>query len=192
MNIIKQFDKKQAEDILNKYLDRYNITVYQWSVTSCGRAYYKDKRIKIPKPTNIDRFSVCLHEIKHIIDGRIKPRYISEFRCDKFALDIINDLGWDTEYVRARMKWHVLSRVAMATNRGLKKIDPLITNYYNDIDFDDWYRHKIFVSPKRQAKKSEPKYWDIDISKREKEVSKVFISAEGYRYSETLKRHTKI
>ena len=161
---IEKFDEKQANNILKYYLDKYNIEVLKWSVSSCGRAYWNKNAVKIPRPTDIDRFGVCMHEIKHIIDGNIKPRYVSEFRCDKFALDIIDNLGWENTLFKARMKWHVLSRVAMATNRGHKNVDSIISNYYTDIDFTKWYDVKTWVGVNRVGNRSNVDWWKPVIS----------------------------
>ena len=113
---------------------------------------------------NLDRFFVCLHEIKHIIDQRIKPSCLAEFRCDKFALDFCNKLGWTSEMVKARMRWHVLSRVAMATNRKLKLVPSEIECYYNDIDFDRWYGRKVYVGVSRTETRRNPLWWDTIIT----------------------------
>lgn len=172
---IKGYNEVEATKLINQYLRRYKIRIVQWSKSSCGFAYYKkDKqgywRIKVPKPTNIDRFGIVMHEIYHCIDSFFtKPSYLIEFRCDKFALDCIEELGLDSSIWKNRMKWHVLSRVAMATNRGHKDVNKEIKEFYPDVNFESWYGKKVFVyidSPKGIGY-ANPKYWDylkIDIS----------------------------
>ena len=160
----KKFNRKDAFQIVNDLMNEHNITLDKWSSSSCGRAYFKERKIKIPKPNNLDRFFVCLHEIKHIIDQRIKPSCLAEFRCDKFALDFCNKLGWTSEMVEARMKWHVLSRVAMATNRKLQLVPFEIESYYNDVDFDRWYGRKVFVGVSRKKTRRDPIWWDLIIT----------------------------
>jgi CYTH domain-containing protein len=59
------------------------------------------------------------------------------------------------------MRWHVLSRVAMATNRGVKVVDKEITHYYKDVDFTKWIGKKVFVGADR-------KFNNITISIRNK------------------------
>jgi len=159
-----KFNRNDALQIVNDLMNEHNIKLKKWSVSSCGRAYLKQREIKIPRPNNLDRFFVCLHEIKHIIDQRIKPSCLAEFRCDKFALDFCDKLGWTSEQVKARMKWHVLSRVAMATNRNLKQVPTEIKCYYNDIDFDSWYGKKVFVTVKKTGTRREPNWWDSIIT----------------------------
>jgi hypothetical protein len=140
------FNKKEAEDHLNKLIKQYNIKVVQRSKSSCGWAMWETNEIKIPHPTDIDRFGVCLHEIKHIIDGNKGKRYQQEFWCDLYALNTLKEFKYDTTEWEIRMRWHVLSRVAMATNRGVKIVDKEITEYYKDVDFTKWIGKKVFVS----------------------------------------------
>tara|TARA_Y100001937_G_scaffold126354_1_gene195421 strand:- start:1414 stop:2043 length:630 start_codon:yes stop_codon:yes gene_type:complete len=164
---IKDYDEKEGTKILNWYIKKYRIKVIEWSKSSCGYAYFdRDKqgfhRMKVPKPTNSDRFGVCMHEIKHILDGDIGMRYLQEFRCDKFALDKLNEMNLDTTQWEKRMKWHVLSRVAMATNRGHKDVLEEVQNFYPNVDFTKWYGNKTYVyidSPKGIGAKN-PKFWD--------------------------------
>ena len=173
---IKGYDPKEGEKIVNKLLKKHKIKVEKWSVSSCGYAYWKRDKdgygiVKIPKPTNADRFGVCLHEIKHIIDGKIRPSYLAEFRCDKYALDYFEDMNLDITEWKKRMRWHVLSRVAMATNRGHRQVNKLVKDFYPDIDFESWYGKRVFVwinTPKGIGRKN-PKFWDyiqIDISNK--------------------------
>jgi hypothetical protein len=140
------FDQKEAELFLNKLIKQYNIKVTKRTKSSCGRANWNTSEIEIPNPTSIDRFGVCLHEIKHIIDGNKGKRYQQEFWCDLYSLNVLKQFNYDTINWESRMRWHVLSRVAMATNRGLKVIDKEITSYFNDIDFTKWIGKKVFVS----------------------------------------------
>lgn len=144
---MSQFNRKESEDYLNNLIKKYKIKLHpKRSVTSCGWANWHTMEIKIPYPTNEDRFGVCLHEVKHIIDGNKGKRYWQEFQCDLFALNILKEFHYDTTLWEKRMRWHVLSRVAMATNRGLKLVDTEIVSYYKDIDFTKWYGKKVFVS----------------------------------------------
>jgi len=158
------FDKKLAETHLKKLLKHYKIHVYEWSKSSCGVAYYDQKRIKIPRPTNTDRFGVCMHEIKHVIDGVGKFSFEDEYNCDKYALEQIRLLGFggEEEWI-SRMKWHVLSRIAMAHNRRLdhKNINAEIRNFFSDVDFTLWEKNKIFV----RRDKEDPRGYKIQITK---------------------------
>lgn len=141
------FDKKKAESHLRKLITKYRIKIRSYSVSSCGTAWWRTREIKIPKPTSIDRFCVCMHEVKHIMDGDAGKRFEQEFDCDMFALEQAHALGFDTTAWEKRVRWHSLSRIAMAMNRKLKasKIPQRITTYFSDIDFTEWEGRKVFV-----------------------------------------------
>lgn len=160
------FNKEIAEQHLNKLLKQYKIKVVKWSTTSSGCAWVKKKEIKIPKPTNPDRFGVCCHEVKHIIDGDIvngkkAKRFEQEFACDMFAREqmVLIDTGGIAEWDN-RTNWHCLSRIAMAVNRGLNinKIGKEIREWFYDVDFEKWVGKKIFV----QRSKANPKGYTIE------------------------------
>ncbi len=142
-----KFDKVFAEQYINNLLQEHNITVRKWSAGSCGVAWWKTRDVKIPHPTSVDRFAVCLHEIKHIIDGDKGRRFVQEFNCDMYALTILKELGYPTKKWIIRMKWHTLSRIAMAHNRGLAldKIPKSIRKFFKEIDFSKWQGMKVFV-----------------------------------------------
>lgn len=149
--IEKENFEKKAMKILQKYFNQYNIVVKKWRTTSSGLAYNtrlnanNQSEIEIPRPTDEDRLSVCFHEIKHIIDGKIKPRTISEFKCEKYALDKLMEYGFDTTVHNKRMKWHILQAVAKSTNRKAKNVPQIIRDYYTEINFDQWIGKKVFI-----------------------------------------------
>lgn len=149
------FNQQIAEDHLNALLQKHNITVYGWSATSCGRAKWKKREIKIPHPTNADRFGVCMHEIKHIIDGNKGKRFEQEFACDMFAREqmILIGTGGIAEWDK-RTNWHCLSRIAMAVNRGLRvnKIGLEIRSWFVDVDFNTWRGMKVFIRMTKTGK----------------------------------------
>ena len=148
------FDQKVAEKHINGLVRRYKIKVIGYSVSSCGRAWPGSRKIKIPRPTNIDRFCVCLHEVKHIIDGLTGPSFKLEFDCDMYAMDEAKALGFDVSEWEKRTRWHSLSRIAMAMNRKMpaRKIPDYIKEYFSDVDFSGWEGRKVFVSSDRKYK----------------------------------------
>ena len=132
-------------------LNYHKIKVKRYRPSSSGCAYLKTAKIEIQEAcaTCPDRFGVALHEIKHIIDGDKGKRYEQEFWCDKYALDALVRLGFpgQEEWIR-RMRWHSLSRLAMAVNRGLPvaKINPDVVAFFPEIDFKTWEGKSVFVS----------------------------------------------
>jgi|SRR6185503_16700995 len=159
------FNKQFAEQYINELLKKHKIKVYAWSSSSCGKAKYKSKLLKIPKPTNLDRFAVCLHEIKHIIDGKHGRSFDREFICDMYAKNILIELGYDVAEWDKRTKWHILSRIAMAHNRGLNhsNINMGIRQFFSEINFNKWVGKKVFVGHK-YYKSNDPK--DIELSEK--------------------------
>lgn len=148
------FNQQKAEQHLDALLKQHGIKVEKWMTTSCGRANWNDRTIKIPKPTNTDRFCVCMHEIKHIIDGDKGLRFVQEFACDKYAMEQARMLGFDgTDKWIRRMNWHALSRIAMAHNRGLahSKIPGEIRSWFQMVDFSLWIGRKVWVGWDKNA-----------------------------------------
>lgn len=144
------FDKKEAIQYVTALCKKHRIKVVKWSSTSCGQANKKAREIKIPSPTNVDRFAVCLHEIFHIIGRKGSSSFEKEFYCDKYALDTLVELGYATDGWIKRMKWHVLRCLAMAHNRGLNhdKINQEIRDFFSEIDFSTWKGKKVFAGYK--------------------------------------------
>ena len=143
-----KFNKVTANDYINDLCKKHKIKIQaKRSVSSCGRAWRKTKIIKIPHPTSIDRFAVCLHEVYHIIGKKESKAFIEEFNADLYALNIITELGYDTADWIKRMKWHSLSRLAMAHNRSLNhaNIPQEIKEFFAEVDFSKWLGKKVYV-----------------------------------------------
>lgn len=149
------FNQEIAQQYIDNLIAQHKIKVVQYSVSSCGWANWNTREIKIPHPTNVDRFCVGIHEIKHIIDGNKGNRFQQEFDCDMFALQHAELLGMDTTLWKRRMRWHSLSRIAMAMNRKMlaSKIPVYIKEYFSDIDFNTWEGKKIFVGSDKKWEK---------------------------------------
>jgi len=141
------FNKEKAEQHLSKLLKQYKIKVIKWSVSSCGKAWFNRKEVKIPKPTNIDRFCVCMHEIKHIIDGYKGKLYQREFACEMFAIEQANELGFDTTQYRERARRYIIMNIAKGYCRklNLAKLETEVIEFCG-IDFSEWEGKKVFVS----------------------------------------------
>lgn len=142
---MKKFDKHIAFGYVTGLCKKHKIEIYKFSTTSSGHALIKTRKIKIPRITNVDRFGVALHEVCHVVQGKIRPRYLSEFRCDLYALQHIRGMEYPTEDWIKRMNWHTISRVAMAHNRGLKTIAPEVKLYFNWVNWAAWEGMKVFV-----------------------------------------------
>lgn len=142
----RYFDQLQAE------CEAYGVKVREWSGGSNGLAY-KAGWVKIPKPANEDKLGVAFHEVGHVVlkhcdyGRKSLPRYIQEFEADMWKQASLTDYGLLTERVINRIRWHSLSRLAMAVNRGLQfdTIPKMILTYFADVDIAGWQGHKVFV-----------------------------------------------
>jgi hypothetical protein len=154
------FNRQIAENHLVLLLKQYGINVIKWSTTSCGRSNWKEKTIKIPHPTNTDTFCVCMHEIKHIIDGDAGKRYEQEFYADMFAIEQAELLGFETTEYRKRMKRDILISVAMAHNRkfNIDNLNADVKAFLSGVDFELWAGHKVFVQGNYTSNRKEYEY----------------------------------
>ncbi len=140
------FNQQLAESHLNKLLKLYKITVKQWSKSSCGRAWPSKHEIKIPHPTDVDRFCVCMHEIKHVIDGRWGKLYEREYACEMFAINAAELLGFDVTTYRERARRYIIMNIAKGYCRGLSlgNISSEIKRFCQ-IDFKEWEGNSVYV-----------------------------------------------
>ena len=141
------FDSVKAEKHLKMMLKQYRIKVRKWSVTASGRAYFTVNEVKIPKPTDIERFCVGMHEIKHCIDGHWGKLYQSEYACEMFAIEQAELLGFDITEYKERARRYVIMCISKGYCRklNLTTLDEHIKDFCN-IDFSLWTNKKVFVS----------------------------------------------
>ena len=110
-------------EIAERLLKEHNITVRQYRKSMTGRAFIKEREIITPRPTGKISLLICLHEIAHIVNGEIKPRFKEEYLAEKWAIDTFRKLGMRVpqSYTR-RAKRYIHHKVHQAKKRGLKKI----------------------------------------------------------------------
>ncbi len=142
------------QSIVDAELKVNQITVRKWRPTSSGRAGW-NRDVEIPRPTDEDRLQVCFHEIGHHVLGHCTwakslPRFVQEFDADMYALDKMTQYKVPiTDAVYRRKEWHVLSRLAMAHNRGLahSKIPARVNEWISGRGYStsDWAGKKVFV-----------------------------------------------
>jgi hypothetical protein len=140
------------------YCEQTGIKVIGTMVNSCGRAWIERKEIKIPKVKDVDTFCVCLHEIAHILNGRIRPTYLMEFQTEKKALTLalewaeINPGLITADWLKAlekyegRAKGYIMFHVGKGYQNGLRvhKIEPEVKQWLGH-DFDSWPGNRIQV-----------------------------------------------
>lgn len=139
--VMKKFNKEIAENHINKLCRKHKITISPVRFkSSCGRAWYNTRVIKIPHIKNVDTFAVALHEIYHIIRGKKGKVYEMEYYCDLFALKTLEKFGYNTNDWIKRMNWHSLRCLAKAHNRraNMSNIRPEIKRHFLNVDFSLW------------------------------------------------------
>lgn len=137
----------QMKSIVNQLLKKHKIKVKKWSTSSCGRAYFQTRMVKIPNPTDVDRFCVCLHEIEHILHGKKGKSYEQEYACEMFAINTAKQHGFNVTGYQERARRYIIMCIAKAHCRGLNvgNIDHQIKHFCN-INFNTWQGKKVHVS----------------------------------------------
>ncbi len=136
-----------AKQKLDSLLLEHGISVATWLETANGYAHFKTKRIGIPKPINIVKFCICLHEIKHVIDGDKWNRiFIQEYHCEKYSIEIAKSLGFDTSGYEKISRGYILMQIAKACGNRYNINDiPEEIKEFCGIDFTGWKDKNIFV-----------------------------------------------
>lgn len=88
-----------------------------------GVAYIKEREIVVPHPVGKISLLIFVHEVGHIVNGEIKPRYVEEYLAEKFAFDYFHKIGMriPRSYTE-RAKRYIRRKVRQAKARGLKSI----------------------------------------------------------------------
>jgi hypothetical protein len=135
------------EQHINQLLSFYGIRVKKWSKSSCGRAWDCNKTVIIPKPTDIDRFCVCLHEIGHIVNPcKSNKNFEKEYAAEMFAINQCRIAGYDCSDYKERARRYIIMNISKAHARklNLKTIPDEIKQFCN-INFSEWEGRKVFV-----------------------------------------------
>jgi len=109
------------EKIIAKLAKQYNIKVVRYFKGGCGRAYYKEGLIRIPKKLdNMRKFLVALHEIGHLVEGKQKTSYMSEYVAMKWALKKFKELGMYDKGAEESERRYFTKKLCQAKNRRSK------------------------------------------------------------------------
>ena len=114
---------------MNKYelagkqlLEEYSITVKTVRKSMSGVAYIEDGIISAPAPKQALSFAIFAHEVGHISNGHVSPRWLEELRAWQFSLDCFKRFGLTIpREVRQRMKYSLTFALAKALNRNMKR-----------------------------------------------------------------------
>ena len=119
-----------------------NISLLKVFDESKGLAYIKSRRVEVPKNLNsLENFMVALHEIGHVVNGKIKRTFYSEYLAERYAIETAQKFNINPEQYFERAKNYVSSKLAKAWNRGLKLENlPLEVELFADINIENYLK----------------------------------------------------
>lgn len=113
---------EKAGDLL---LRQYYIEVKTVRKNMSGVACIEDRIISAPAPKSPLSFAIFAHEVGHIANGSIKPRWLEELKAWEFSLAQFKRFGFPIpQKVQQRMRFSIAFALAKALNRGMKKTPP--------------------------------------------------------------------
>jgi len=124
-------------EAMNKYelagqrlLSDYQVSVKTVRKSMTGVAYMDDRIISAPAPHRPVSFAVFSHEVGHIANGDIKPRWLEELKAWEFSIAQFRRFGFAvTREVKQLMKWSMAFALAKALNRGMRKVPKELRRY---------------------------------------------------------------
>ncbi|KKL20171.1 hypothetical protein LCGC14_2458120 [marine sediment metagenome] len=118
------------EEVGNLLLKRHDVTIKVIRRSMSGLAYIKERAICSPLPRTAKSFAIFCHEVGHIAQGVIKPRWLEELRAEEFAKGCFGEFGFSMpKAVKDRMKYHISYKLAQALNRGMKHTPPELKSH---------------------------------------------------------------
>ncbi len=126
-------DLKKFESIVQKLLKKHNIKIIRRSVNS-GAAYVPERKVIIPKITNIHQFLICIHEIGHIINNwsyNKMSKHRCEFLTEKWTLQQARKYKLDKHYPTELEMYSKIAKryVVNCCHNNHKKIPSYVMNW---------------------------------------------------------------
>ena len=107
----------------------YSIS-YRASLT--GRVSWVKKTCAMPEIKSRKSLYIALHELGHIVNGCVRPVYVSEFLAEMYAHQRMRELGFRVpQSMTERAKRYVRSKIIRAERRGARSIDPKVRQWTN-------------------------------------------------------------
>lgn len=101
---------------------------YRTSLT--GRVNWQLKTCAIPEIKSRKSLYIALHELGHIVNGRIRPVYKGEFLAEQYAHKRMRELGFAVpRSMTKRAKNYVRWKIIKAERRGARSIDPKVRQW---------------------------------------------------------------
>jgi hypothetical protein len=161
-----KFDVEWARNFIKKELNFHSIEVIGWNKADCGIAFIETRQVRIPDPTTINRFLICLHEICHISRQSIHKSmkvYEYEYDCEMYAIRVGLGLGLDIQDYEHRAKGYVTYCFCKAFNRNLRldKANIEIIDWLG-VDVDEWDKwDRAYVVAKSGWKKWKVNFYNV-------------------------------
>ena len=110
--------EKEVKELARQYLIGID---WKYKTANSGRAIYDDRLIILPKKIDtVGKFYTALHEIGHIMEGRQKTTYQSEYIAMQWALNKVKEYKIDSKIFEEKEKRYLTNKLCKAKNRGAK------------------------------------------------------------------------
>lgn len=144
------YSNKQLNSLIKKICREYDIQIDPKRYRSPfeGTAYFDERLIKIPNITNLHSFMIALHEIGHIVEGRRKFIYLTEYVAERWAINKAKELGIDCSDYKICARNFIISHLAEEHNRGwlnLAFVSKEIKDFIGNIDIEEWKGYVIEI-----------------------------------------------
>ena len=114
----------------NELLKQYNISIKTVRQSMSGVAYIEDRVISAPAPKRPLSFAIFAHEVGHIANGRLSPRWRSELQAWEFSLGCFRRFNLAiSKEVKQRMRYSMAFALAKALNRKMKRVPEELKKY---------------------------------------------------------------
>jgi hypothetical protein len=114
----------------NQLLEQYNITVKTVRKSLSGIAFIEDKVISAPRPNQPLKFAIFAHEVGHIVNGHISPRWLEELSAWEFSIEQFKIFNFRIpKQVKSRMNYSLSFALAKALNRNMKQVPKELRKY---------------------------------------------------------------
>jgi len=109
---------KDYKAIAEKEIEKAGITNVEYINGNYGRAYLNNNKIRIPIPKTLTTLATALHEIGHIVIGKVKPQYYSEFLAEMFVRQKFKEYSLPLKRkIANHQKEYVAYRVGLSKRR---------------------------------------------------------------------------
>ena len=123
-------DITQAREIVEREIVQAGYTL-SYSSGLTGRVSWVSRAARIPEIKTRRSLYIALHELGHIVNGRVRPVYLGEYQAEVYAHNRMREMGFAVpRKMTARAKDYVHMKVKRAKRRGLKGTPLVPPTYY--------------------------------------------------------------